>query len=53
MRNYDLMYPVYGFGKHKGYGTAVHMKALAEYGVCPIHRLSYKPVAEAAKKFKK
>lgn len=53
MRNYDLMYPVYGFGKHKGYGTAVHMKALAEYGVCPIHRLSYKPVAEVVKKFKK
>jgi ribonuclease HII len=50
MRNYDLQYPVYGFKKHKGYGTAVHIKALYEYGVCPIHRLSYKPVAEAVKK---
>ena len=50
MRNYGVMYPQYGFEKHKGYGTAVHIKALDKYGVCPIHRLSYKPVAEVVRK---
>jgi len=46
MRNYDRMFPVYGFAKHKGYGTAEHMAALRKYGVCEIHRKSYKPVRE-------
>ena len=39
-------YPQYGFDKHKGYPTASHMAALAEYGPCPEHRNSYKPVRE-------
>jgi ribonuclease HII len=39
------LYPVYGFDLHKGYGTRRHQTALAEYGPCPIHRLSYQPVA--------
>jgi len=51
MRNYSGMYPQYGFDKHKGYGTAAHIKALDEFGVCPIHRLTYKPVAEVVKKW--
>lgn len=37
-------YPQYGFDKHKGYGTKLHMDALASYGPCPIHRLSFAPV---------
>lgn len=37
-------YPGYGFEKHKGYGTAIHRKALDNLGLSPIHRLSYKPV---------
>ena len=39
-------YPGYGFEKHVGYGTAAHKKALAELGVCPEHRKSFKPIAE-------
>ena len=40
----DELYPVYGFATHKGYGTSAHLAALQNYGPCPIHRLSYKPV---------
>lgn len=39
-------WPEYEFEKHKGYGTALHMQRLRELGPCPIHRRSYKPVAE-------
>lgn len=41
---YDLEYPMYGFAKHKGYPTKEHIRALHQYGPCPIHRLSFKPV---------
>ena len=34
-------YPVYGFEKHKGYGTKAHMEAIREYGPCVYHRLSF------------
>lgn len=37
-------YPEYGFEKHKGYGTKVHMEALQKYGACEIHRKSFGPV---------
>lgn len=37
-------YPQYGFNKHVGYGTAVHIAALARYGVTDLHRKSYKPI---------
>ena len=39
-------YPEYGFEKHVGYGTARHRAALAQYGPCPEHRRSFRPVAE-------
>ena len=39
------MYPEYGFEKHVGYGTKVHLEALQRYGPSAIHRLSVKPVA--------
>ena len=41
MREYDEIYPQYGFIAHKGYGTAKHMQAIREYGPCPIHRKSF------------
>ena len=41
MRQWDEIYPQYGFINHKGYGTAKHMEALKEYGPCPIHRRTF------------
>lgn len=41
MEEYDKLFPEYGFAKHKGYGTAAHIKALKEIGPCPIHRRSF------------
>ena len=41
----DDKYPGYGFAVHKGYGTASHLKALAELGPSPAHRRSFAPVA--------
>ena len=41
MREYDEIYPQYGFINHKGYGTAKHITAIKEYGLCPIHRKSF------------
>ncbi len=41
MRQWDEIYPQYGFEKHKGYGTQMHIEAIKEYGLCPIHRKSF------------
>lgn len=41
MREYDEIYPEYGFSRHKGYGTAKHIQAIKEYGICPLHRKSF------------
>ena len=41
MREWDEVYPQYGFINHKGYGTAKHIQAIKEYGLCPIHRRSF------------
>ena len=41
MRQWDEVFPQYGFEKHKGYGTAMHIAAIKEYGLCPLHRLSF------------
>ena len=41
MLEYDRQYPQYGFARNKGYGTAEHIRALREYGPCPIHRRSF------------
>lgn len=45
----DQAYPQYGFARHKGYGTAVHLAALREHGACPQHRRSFAPVAGVLK----
>ena len=41
MRQWDEIYPMYGFEKHKGYGTKMHVDAIKEYGICPLHRHSF------------
>ena len=41
MREWDEIYPQYGFINHKGYGTAKHIEAIKEYGPCPIHRRTF------------
>lgn len=38
---YDKAYPEYGFSKHKGYGTKLHIEAIKKYGITPIHRPSF------------
>ena len=43
----DARFPGYGFARHKGYGTAEHLRALAERGPCSEHRQSFAPVAAA------
>ena len=45
MEQYDIIFPVYGFKKHKGYGTREHMDKLRLNKACAIHRKSFKPVA--------
>ena len=44
----DAIYPEYSFGKHVGYGTAAHQKAMEEFGLTPEHRRSFRPVREIA-----
>lgn len=41
MREWNEVYPMYDFEKNKGYGTAEHIKALKQYGPCPIHRRTF------------
>lgn len=45
MTQQDVLYPGYGFKAHVGYGTAGHVKAIKEFGVTPLHRLSFAPLA--------
>ena len=42
MDRYHRRYPRYGFDRHRGYGTPSHRAAIARYGPCPIHRMSFK-----------
>lgn len=41
------IYPMYGFDRHKGYGTPDHLRCLVEHGPCPEHRRSFEPVRQA------
>ena len=41
MREWDKIFPIYGFAKHKGYGTAFHIQAIKENGLCSIHRKTF------------
>jgi len=51
MERYELLYPAFSFGKHKGYPTAEHIRELRENGPSEIHRRSFKPVAEALQQY--
>ena len=44
MQAMDAQFPQYGFAKHNGYPTKAHMEAIAQYGILPEHRRSYKPI---------
>lgn len=46
MDKLDALYPQYGFRRHRGYATSEHLAALREHGPCPLHRLSFSPVAQ-------
>jgi ribonuclease HII len=46
-RMHDV-YPHYGFARHKGYGTPLHLRSLLEHGPCALHRRSFAPVSDAA-----
>jgi ribonuclease HII len=43
----DAQYPQYQFAQHKGYPTQLHRSLLKQYGACPVHRFSFKPVRES------
>jgi ribonuclease HII len=43
MREFDRLYPGYGFAEHKGYPTPQHLAAIAQLGPCPIHRRTFTP----------
>lgn len=45
MEEYALEYPEYSFENHVGYGTKAHRDALKKYGITPLHRKSFKPIA--------
>lgn len=49
MADMHKKYPNYGFDRHKGYGTKIHMQMLDLHGPCEIHRRSFKPVKKLAK----
>jgi ribonuclease HII len=44
MCDFSSQYPEYGFAGHKGYGTRLHLEALARSGPCPLHRRSFAPL---------
>jgi ribonuclease HII len=44
MEALGIEYPLYGFARHKGYPTPVHLAALRAHGPCPAHRTTYAPV---------
>ncbi|HOH47373.1 MAG TPA: ribonuclease HII [Candidatus Cloacimonadota bacterium] len=46
MQSFAELYPHYGFDRNKGYGSAIHLKALSVHGPCPIHRKTYSPVSQ-------
>ncbi|MGU9951538.1 MAG: ribonuclease HII [Gammaproteobacteria bacterium WSBS_2016_MAG_OTU1] len=50
MKELDVQYPQYGFCRHKGYGTAEHLRALEKYGACPAHRKTFAPVKKVLDK---
>ncbi|MCD4814335.1 ribonuclease HII [bacterium] len=46
MKDYDHLYPSWGFAQHKGYGTAAHITAIREHGICELHRKTFAPILQ-------
>jgi ribonuclease HII len=46
MEKMDEKWPMYGFGKHKGYGTKEHIEAIQKWGPCPDHRMTFAPLRD-------
>ena len=46
MCSLSVKYPGYGFEKHAGYPTAMHLKAIRDLGLTPVHRKTFKGVKE-------
>ena len=46
---WEEVYPGYGLGSNKGYGSPAHLRALERWGPTPLHRLSFEPVAACAR----
>jgi len=51
MEALDREYPAYGFGRHRGYPTPAHQRAILEHGPCPVHRMSFRGVGRQGKLF--
>ena len=51
MQSYHKKFPRYGFDKHKGYPTKLHLRMLRKYGPCKIHRRTFGPVKRTIEKF--
>lgn len=51
MEFFDIVFPGYGFAKHKGYGTAAHIRNIKDYGPTKIHRKSFSPLRELLNEF--
>lgn len=50
MERFSKIYPLYEFEKHKGYPTPAHLEKLQEFGECPLHRKTYKPIKDLMNK---
>ena len=48
MREFHDVYPQYGLASHKGYSTPEHLAALEKHGPCPLHRKTFRPVAQSS-----
>ncbi|MDI6785955.1 MAG: ribonuclease HII [bacterium] len=46
MHEYHQEFSLYGFDKHKGYGTKSHIQAIKTYGICKLHRRSFAPISQ-------
>ena len=46
MEEFHLQYPLYNFARHKGYGTREHRRAIASFGICDLHRKTFRGVKE-------
>ena len=53
MLDFHQKFPQYGFDRHKGYGTKLHLEKIREYGPCEIHRRSFRPIRDMIEKIKR